>query len=91
MPMNGVCDLELRQLIEGAFLPDRCEVRCGDGMSLTLYFPADAHHREMTVSDLHLSTLPDCRALAELVMRVRHQRDGQAPGRVQAAQRLAGR
>jgi len=75
MPMNGVCDLELRQLIEGAFLPDHCEVRCGDGMSLSLYFPADAHRPAMTVNDIQLGTLPDCRALKKLVLRVRQERD----------------
>lgn len=91
MPMNGVCDLELRQLIEGAFLPDRCQVRCGDGMSLTLHFPADAQRREMTISDVHLGTLPDCRALAELVMRVRLQREAQQPNRVDTLHRLTGR
>lgn len=91
MPMNGVCDLELRQLIEGAFLPDHCQVSCGDGLSLTLHFPADAHRREMTVSDIHLGALPDCRALADLVMRVRQQREAQQPNRVETLHRLAGR
>lgn len=75
MPMNGVCDLELRQLIEGAFLPDHCQVSCSDGMSLTLHFPADAHRAALTVSDIQLSELPNCRVLAELVSRVRRQRD----------------
>ncbi|MFD2645420.1 DUF1652 domain-containing protein [Pseudomonas japonica] len=87
MPMNGVCDLELRQMIEGAFLPDHCEVSCADGLTLTLHFPADAQRAAMTVSDVHLGALPDCRALAELVTRVRHEREQQAlkPG---AATRL---
>lgn len=75
MPMNGVCDLELRQMIEGAFLPDRCQVSCGDGMSLTLHFPADARRPALTVSDIQLSELPNCRALADLVSRIRQQRD----------------
>ncbi|MHA6195213.1 DUF1652 domain-containing protein [Pseudomonas wadenswilerensis] len=79
MPMNGVCDLELRQLIEGAFLPDHCQVSCGDGLSLTLHFPADSHRAAMTVSDVHLGALPDCRALADLVARVRQQREQQHP------------
>ncbi|MDR0279296.1 MAG: DUF1652 domain-containing protein [Paucimonas sp.] len=79
MPMNGVCDLELRQLIEGAFLPDHCQVSCNDGLSLTLHFPADAQRAAMTVSDVHLSTLPDCRALADLVARVRQERERQQP------------
>ncbi len=89
MPMNGVCDLELRQLIEGAFLPDHCQVSCGDGLSLTLHFPADARRAALTLSDIHLSELPDCRALAELVSRVRQQRE--QPSQVQMAQLLAGR
>ena len=91
MPMNGVCDLELRQLIERAFLPDKCEVSCGGGMSLTLHFPSDEHRREMTVSDVHLATLPDCRALADLVMRVRQQREAQQPNRLGTLHRLTGR
>jgi len=77
--MHGVCDLELRQLIEGAFLPDHCQVSCGDGLSLTLHFPADSHRAAMTVSDIQLSSLPDCRALADLVARVRLQREQQHP------------
>jgi len=88
MPMHGVCDLELRQLIEGAFLPDHCQVSCGDGMSLTLHFPADSQRAAMTVSDVHLASLPDCRALAELVSRVRQQREQQ---HLAVAHRLAGR
>lgn len=75
MPMNGMCDLELRQMIEGAFLPDHCQVSCGDGMSLTLHFPADAHRPALTVSDVQLSELPNCRALADMVSRIRQQRD----------------
>lgn len=90
MAMNGVCDLELRRLIEGAFLPDRCEVRCGEGTGLSLHFPADAHRSAMTVSDVHLGALPDCRALKDLVLRVRHQRDQQ--GRFETVSRsVAGR
>ncbi len=75
MPMHGVCDLELRQLIEGAFLPDHCQVSCSDGMSLTLHFPADAGRPALTVRDVQLSELPNGRALAELVSRVRQQRE----------------
>lgn len=89
MSMNGVCDLELRQLIEGAFLPDRCEVRCGDGLSLSLHFPADAHRPAMTVNDVRLGALPDCRALKELVQRVRFERDQQSAGHLQ--RRMTGR
>lgn len=74
MPMNGVCDLELRQLIEGAFLPARCEVRCGDGMSLTLHFPKDAKHGELTVTR-SLGELPDMHALHQLIAEVRQHRE----------------
>lgn len=91
MPMNGVCDLELRQLIEGAFLPDHCQVSCGDGMSLTLSFPADRHRPAMTVSGVQLASLPDCRALADLVMKVRQQRERQVPNRAETPHRLTGR
>lgn len=89
MPMNGVCDLELRQLIEGAFLPDHCQVSCSDGMSLTLHFPADAQRSALTLRDIKLSELPDCRALAELVARVRQQRDPHQ--HTQQGYRLTGR
>ncbi|WP_306167776.1 DUF1652 domain-containing protein [Pseudomonas sp. Marseille-P9899] len=91
MPMHGVCDLELRQLIEGAFLPDHCEVRCGDGMSLTLYFPADAKRQAMVVGDIQLNSLPDCRALADLVMKVRQQRELHSHGRLDVPHLMAGR
>lgn len=76
MPMNGVCDLELRQMIEGAFLPTRCDVSCTDGLSLTLHFPQDSEHEEFTITGIQLSELPNPRALVELVARVRSEREG---------------
>ena len=36
MSLIGVSLLEMRQLIEQACLPDRCEVSCPDGVSLTI-------------------------------------------------------
>lgn len=75
MPMNGVCDLEIRRIIEGAFLPAQCEVRCSDGLSLTIHFPADDEHDEMTVTGIKLGQLPDARKLAELVAQVRGERE----------------
>ena len=74
MPMNGVCDLELRQLIEGAFLPLRCEVSCTDGLVLTIHLHADADGEEMTVTGVRLSALPDMRAIADLVVQIREER-----------------
>ena len=84
MPMHGVCDLELRQLIEGAFLPDRCEVSCANGTSLTLHFPGDSERVAMTMRDIPFSALPDCRALKDLVLHVREQRAHQALPRMAA-------
>lgn len=74
MPMNGVCDLELRQMIEGAFLPSRCEVSCSDGMSLTIHFPEEGVYRAMTRT-AHLAELPDTRALLSLLGEIRHERE----------------
>lgn len=74
MPMNGVCDLELRQLIEGAFLPWRCEVTCSDRLALTIHLPANAEYAELTVTGVRLSALPDMRAIAELVGQIREER-----------------
>ena len=36
MSLIGVSILEMRQLIEQACLPDRCEVSCPDGANLTI-------------------------------------------------------
>ncbi|WP_420801194.1 DUF1652 domain-containing protein [Pseudomonas brassicae] len=72
--MNGVCDLELRQMIEGAFLPWRCEVSCTDGLALTIRLLADADYDEMTVTGVRLSALPNARAIADLVGQVREER-----------------
>lgn len=74
MPMNGVCDLELRRLIEGAFLPWRCEVACSDGLALTIHLLADAEYAELTVTGIQLSALPDVRAIADLVGQIREER-----------------
>ena len=74
MPMNGVCDLELRQLIERAFLPWRCEVSCSDRLALTIHLPADAEYAELTATGIRLSALPDVRAIADLVAQIREER-----------------
>ncbi|PWB35096.1 hypothetical protein DCO48_03665 [Pseudomonas sp. SDI] len=88
MPMNGVCDLELRQLIEGAFLPARCEVSCSDGLSLTLHFAQDAEHDEMTITGIRLSALPNTRAMADLVAQVREERESLARSKTLCARAL---
>ncbi|MBV6290230.1 DUF1652 domain-containing protein [Pseudomonas aegrilactucae] len=74
MPMNGVSDLELRGIIERAFLPMHCEVSCTDGLCLTIHFPADAEHVEHTLTGVRVSELPDARALADLVAQIRAER-----------------
>ena len=73
LPESGIEPL-LRQLIEGAFLPLRCEVSCTDGLVLTIHLHADADGEEMTVTGVRLSALPDMRAIADLVVQIREER-----------------
>jgi len=74
MSLIGVSMLALRQLIEQACLPDRCEVTCPDGVSLTIRLgQGDSLDDCLTVSGIALDSLNSCRDIAELVAQLRKE------------------
>jgi hypothetical protein len=80
MSLIGVSMLEMRQLIEHACLPDRCEVSCPDGEHLTIRL-GQGHTLDgcLTVTDVPLTSLNSCRDLLGLVARLKEQRPASAP------------
>ena len=68
--------LELRQLIEHACLPDRCEISCTDGANLTIRLGQGQSLDECcTLSGVPLRSLNTCRDLRNLVEQLRTLRD----------------
>ncbi|MBK4994999.1 DUF1652 domain-containing protein [Pseudomonas sp. S37] len=68
MSLIGVSMLEMRQLIEQACLPDRCEVSCPDGANLTIRLGQGQSLEEgVTLSGVPLQSLNSCRDLVNLV------------------------
>lgn len=60
--------LEMRQIIEQACLPDRCEVSCPDGANLTIRLGQGQNLAEgVTLSGVPLQSLNSCRDLVNLV------------------------
>ena len=60
--------LEMRQIIEQACLPDRCEVSCPDGTTLTIRLGQGQSLEEgVTLSGVSLQSLNSCRDLVNLV------------------------
>lgn len=60
--------LEMRQMIEQACLPDRCEVSCPDGANLTIRLGQGQSLEEgVTLSGVPLQSLNSCRDLVNLV------------------------
>ncbi len=60
--------LEMRQMIEQACLPDRCEVSCPDGANLTIRLGQGQSLDEgVTLSGVPLQSLNSCRDLVNLV------------------------
>ncbi len=60
--------LEMRQIIEQACLPDRCEVSCPDGAHLTIRLGQGQSLEEgVTLSGVPLQSLNSCRDLVNLV------------------------
>lgn len=75
MLLIGVSDLELCQLIEQAFLPDRCVVSCTDGEHLTIQLgQGDSLHDCLTVTGIRVHSLTSCHELAALVAQVREEK-----------------
>ena len=59
--------LEMRQMIEQACLPDRCEVSCPDGANLTIRLGQGQSLDEgVTLSGVPLQSLNSCRDLVNL-------------------------
>ncbi|EKT4524715.1 DUF1652 domain-containing protein [Pseudomonas putida] len=72
MSLIGVSLLEMRQLIEQACLPDRCEVTCPDGVSLNIRLgQGESLDDCLTVNGIPLDSLNSCRDLHELVTQLR--------------------
>jgi len=66
--------LEMRQIIEQACLPDRCEVSCNDGVSLTIRLGQGERLDDcLTVTGIPLARLNSCRDLVDLVAQLRSE------------------
>ncbi|MBA6143984.1 MULTISPECIES: DUF1652 domain-containing protein [Pseudomonas] len=76
MSLIGVSMLELRQLIEHACLPDRCEISCTDGANLTIRLGQGQSLDECcTLSGVPLRSLNSCRDVLNLVEQLHTLRD----------------
>ncbi|WP_442113903.1 DUF1652 domain-containing protein [Pseudomonas sp. NUPR-001] len=74
MSLIGVSNLELCQLLEQAFLPDRCVVACTDDEHLTIQLgQGDNMSNCYTVSGVRIHSLTSCHELAALVAQVREE------------------
>ncbi|MFK0087882.1 DUF1652 domain-containing protein [Pseudomonas sp. NPDC090755] len=71
MSLIGVSTLELRQLIERAFLPDICEVSCPDGVWLTIRL---GQGDNLLVTEVRLDSLTTCHEVHALVDQIREER-----------------
>lgn len=68
--------LEMRQMIEQACLPDRCEVSCLDGAHLTIRLgQGQSLDQSVTLSGVSLHNLNNCRDLVNLVGQLHALRD----------------
>ncbi|WP_449432717.1 DUF1652 domain-containing protein [Pseudomonas putida] len=80
MSLIGVSMLEMRQMIEQACLPDRCEVSCPDGTTLTIRLGQGENLDEgVTLSGVSLQSLNSCRDLVTLVGQLHALRASQPP------------
>ncbi|MDH0647650.1 DUF1652 domain-containing protein [Pseudomonas sp. GD03858] len=78
MSLIGVSMLEMRQMIEQACLPDRCEVSCPDGENLTIRLGRGESLDDcLTVTGVPVASLKNCHDLLELVTRIKAQRHSQ--------------
>ncbi|MDH1628760.1 DUF1652 domain-containing protein [Pseudomonas mosselii] len=79
MSLIGVSMLEMRQMIEQACLPDRCEVSCPDGEHLTIRLGQGQSLDDcLTVTGVPIAELNSCHDLLGLVARVKAQRNAPA-------------
>lgn len=78
MSLIGVSMLEMRQIIEQACLPDRCEISCADGATLTIRLGQGRSLEDgVILNGVALHSLNSCRDLANLVGQLRALRDDQ--------------
>ena len=76
MSLIGVSMLEMRQMIEQACLPDRCEVSCADGAHLTIRLGQGQCLEEgVTLTGVDLQGLNSCRDVVNLVTQLHALRD----------------
>jgi len=76
--------LEMRQMIEQACLPDRCEVSCLDGANLTIRLgQGQSLHEGVTLNGVPLQSLNSCRDLVHLVGQLHALRDSR-PARIRS-------
>lgn len=76
MSLIGVSMLEMRQMIEQACLPDRCEVSCPDGTTLTIRLGQGQSLDDcVTLTSVPLQSLNSCRDLVHLVGQLHALRD----------------
>ncbi|MFB4394017.1 MULTISPECIES: DUF1652 domain-containing protein [unclassified Pseudomonas] len=86
MSLIGVSLLEMRQLIEQACLPDRCEVSCTDGVSLTIRLGQGQSLDDcLTLTGVPLASLNSCRDVAGLVADLRHEQRQAHPAPLRAS------
>ncbi|EKT4464399.1 MULTISPECIES: DUF1652 domain-containing protein [Pseudomonas] len=84
MSLIGVSMLEMRQMIEQACLPDRCEVSCLDGANLTIRLGQGQSLDEgVTLNGVPLQSLNSCRDLVHLVGQLHALRDSR-PARIRS-------
>lgn len=83
-------ELELRSIIEGSFLPKRCECTKAEDASLTIkvYDDRDRDRVDLEVKGINAEKLDSSRAICNLISGLREDlKHNQAP----ALQRVAGR
>lgn len=84
MSLIGVSMLEMRQIIEQACLPDRCEISCPDGTTLTIRLgQGQSLEQSVTLSGISLQSLNNCRDLVNLVGQL-HTLRGKQPKVIKA-------
>ncbi len=74
MSLIGVSLLEMRQMIEQACLPDRCEVSCPDGVCLTIRLgQGETLDNCVTLTGVPIDSLNNCRDVVGLVGQLRQR------------------
>ena len=74
MSLLGLSTLEMRQLIERACLPDRCEVSCSEDGYLTIRLgKGDSLEECVVLSGVPLDSLNSTRDVLGLIVQLRHQ------------------